>query len=215
MRPCDAVIAIPGRPGQFVYTAFMHANGVLNEDVVLAVSNDGGQTFTARLAFNTAAGIGSTDRPVVAPDPGAQDGTIYLAWAEQSPSVIKLRRVTVHANGTLAWAAATTVPSKAGANIAQFTITVKHGEINNTVYFAYATAAGAHSSGDCATPSTHTVKWFVQSTSDDGATWNGSTTPTCGRPGSRRSRRSSRRSRSGISETSCMLRGVVRPSMRS
>src|SRR5262249_13344648 len=37
------------------------------------------------------------------------------------------------------------------------------------------TAAGAHNSGDCATPSTQTVKWFVQSTSDDGMTWGGST----------------------------------------
>src|ERR1041384_3109240 len=71
--------------------------GGRTEDGVLAVSNDGGQNFTARLAFNTPAGIGTTDRPVAAADPGVTDGTIYLAWAEQG--LIKLRRVTVHANG--------------------------------------------------------------------------------------------------------------------
>jgi hypothetical protein len=161
-----SVISIPGMPGVFAYTTFLKKNNSdTATDVVLATSIDGGQTFHVQSVFNEVSD-GFVDRPILVADPGATDGTIYLAWAEgpDEPSeVIRFRKAHVAVGGGVALDPSSPV---AGNPPGHFMLAVKHG-FPNTVFLAFSD----FSQHQPCTLMPHAVNWFGEFTQNDGMAW--------------------------------------------
>lgn len=158
------VVGVPGHDGQFAIVSLMATSGGTDmNDVLLASSEDGGRSFTARTVVNDTPGV---DRPVVAVDPGATDGTMYVAW-EQNES-LRFRKVTLGTDGSTTLDPVQVVsPSN---SLGAFTLAVQHGS-PNTVWLAYSNTIGAHNPGDCGNPSQAPVTWWAGSTTNDGVSW--------------------------------------------
>ena len=153
-------------PGVFAYTTFLKKNNSNTAtDVVLATSIDGGQTFHVQAVFNEVSGF--VDRPILVADPGATDGTIYLAWAEGPTGlseVIRFRKAHVSVGGAVTLSPSSPV---AGNPPGHFILTVKHGS-PNTVFLAFSDFT---QHVNCGPPASHTVNWLIEFTQDDGMTW--------------------------------------------
>ena len=160
------VISIPGAAyaGVFVYTTFLKKSNLdTATDLVLATSIDGGQTFhpQPQSVFND--NSGTVDRPIVVADPGANDGTIYLAWAEGAGNnTVLFRKAQVSTSG-----AVTLFPSSpAVTTLGHFMLAVKHGSPNNTVFLAFSTFSQHMFCGPVMD-----VSWDFGFTTNDGGLW--------------------------------------------
>ncbi|HVY47365.1 MAG TPA: hypothetical protein VHB21_15860, partial [Minicystis sp.] len=166
------VFGIPGHPGQIAYVVMMRTvltgtTTTSKDDGVIVISNDGGETFGTPVLINTGTDAG-VDRPVAVADPGATEGTIYIAWEDTTATAVEFRRATVATDGTVTLSVANEVntPVLAAGN---FTMPVEHGA-TNTVDFAFADHPMLH--GVCSLFENQTVSWYLGSTSDDGLSWS-------------------------------------------